>query len=103
MARKTSSYDWKYSSSLVVAWSPKAAFDQIHSPTSVGQTSARVSLMRQPTCAPKYIYKEKGWAGIPARSSVGLSSASWKEGKRADNEGILTRQKGFILAYNKMP
>src|SRR5579864_9281456 len=87
----------KYSSSSVLASSPNAALDQIHSPTSDGHTSAIVSLIRQPIWLPRYINKEKGCAGMPACSRVGLSRASWKEGKRAERHGMLTRATGLTV------
>ena len=41
-------------------------------------------LADQPIRSPKYMNSEKVWAGIPEYSSVGLSSASWIEGNRAE-------------------
>src|SRR5690349_11905916 len=38
---------------------------------------------------------ENVWTGMPSRSSVGLSRASWKEGKRAESVGMLMRATGL--------
>jgi hypothetical protein len=35
-----------------------------------------------------YMNNENCWAEIPARSKMGLRSASWKEGWRADRDGM---------------
>ena len=51
--------------------------------------------MRQPTFVPKYMNSEKVWTGIPSRSSVGLSKASWKDGKRAESVGMLMSATGL--------
>ena len=67
----------------------RLALVHIHSPIMLGQTSAIASLTRQPIRSPKYMNSEKVWAGIPAYSSVGLSSASWMEGNRAERVGML--------------
>jgi hypothetical protein len=34
---------------------------------------------------------------VPARSSVGLSSPSWKLGKRAESVGMLTSATGLVM------
>jgi hypothetical protein len=52
--------------------------------------------MRQPTYVPKYMNIEKVCTGMPSRSSVGFSSASWKEGNRAESVGMLMRATGLI-------
>jgi hypothetical protein len=46
--------------------------------------------------SPKYMNIEKVCAGMPARSSMGLRSASWKEGNRAERAGMLMSATGFI-------
>jgi len=47
--------------------------------------------------------REKVCTGMPARSRVGLSSASWNDGKRADSVGMLISATGFKLALRKKP
>ena len=42
---------------------------------------------------------ENCWAGIPACSNIGLSSASWNDGCRADKDGMLTRATGLGLPF----
>jgi hypothetical protein len=76
IALKIRAYVSKYSSRSDSTSSPNAALVQIHSPTMLGHTSAIASLIRQPMCAPRYMKRENGWTGIPARSSVGFRSAS---------------------------